>query len=237
MSHLLDVIERNVAEVHGRIAEAARRSGRSPHDVRLVGVTKYVAVEVAQALVATGVRDLGESRPQQLWAKAAAMAGGNVAWHCIGSLQRNKVRRTIDVATLIHSLDSKRLADAIQNEAAEAGRTVDVLVEVNISGDAAKHGVAPDAAAPLLDHAAGLDHLRVRGLMTMSHLEGDTAIARQDFCRLRELRDRLRANVPPSIELNELSMGMSEDFEQAVLEGATMVRIGSALFRGLIRQR
>lgn len=236
MSHVVDVLERNVAEIRGRIADAARRCGRNPNDVRLVGVTKYVTPEVAQALVATGVRDLGESRPQQLWAKAAALAGENVAWHLIGSLQRNKVRRTVEVATLIHSLDDSRLANAIHAEAVEAGRSVEVLVEVNISGDATKHGVAPDALEPLLAHVAGLDHLRVRGLMTMSHLEGGAEIARQDFSKLRELRDRLRAGMPPSIELTELSMGMSDDFEQAVLEGATIVRIGTALFRGLIPQ-
>lgn len=233
MSHVLDVIERNVAEVRGRIAEAARRCGRSPNDVRLVGVTKYVAAEATQALVATGVRDLGESRPQQLWAKAAAMGGENVTWHLVGSLQRNKVRRTLEVAALIHSLDSARLADAIHNEAAPAARSVDVLVEVNISGDATKHGVAPDAVGALLAHVAGLDHLRVRGLMTMSHLEGGVEIARQDFGRLRELRDRLQTDAPSSIDLAELSMGMSDDFEQAVLEGATIVRIGSALFQGI----
>ncbi|MCE9554901.1 MAG: YggS family pyridoxal phosphate-dependent enzyme [Planctomycetes bacterium] len=233
MPHLAEVLERNVAEIRGRIADAARRCGRNPSDVRLVGVTKYVTPEVAQALVATGVRDLGESRPQQLWAKAAAMAEEKVSWHLIGSLQRNKVRRTVEVAKLIHSLDSARLADAIHAEAVEAGRSVDALVEVNISGDATKHGVAPDAVRPLMAHVAGLDHLRVRGLMTMSHLEGGAEIARQDFAKLRELRDRLRVEMPPSIDLTELSMGMSDDFEQAVQEGATIVRVGSALFRGL----
>lgn len=233
MSNVGEILERNVAEIRGRIVEAARRAGRNPNDVRLVGVTKYVTAEVAQALVDTGVHDLGESRPQQLWAKAAAMAGERITWHLIGALQRNKVRRTVEVVDVIHSLDSSRLADAIQSEAAESERAVDVLVEVNISGDATKHGMAPDAVAPLLAQVAKLDHLRVRGLMTMSHLEGGADIARQDFSRLRELRDRLRADLPPSIDLAELSMGMSDDFEQAVLEGATIVRVGSALFRGV----
>jgi len=227
---LSETLAQNVVRIRQRIDAAARQAGRDPAEVRLVGVTKYVDAEAARLLVAAGVSDLGESRPQQLWAKAEVLQNENVCWHLIGSLQRNKVRRTVEVAHLIHSLDGPRLADAIHQEAVAIGRRVDVLLEVNISGDATKHGIAPHAAAALLDHVAQLPYLRIRGLMTMSHREGGTAVARHDFARLRELRDHLRANAPETVDLGELSMGMSDDFEQAILEGATIVRIGSALF-------
>jgi len=231
---LTETILQNVAAVRQRIADAAWQAGRDPAEIRLVAVTKYVDAAAARQLIAAGLTDLGESRPQQLWAKADALENEHVQWHFVGSLQRNKVRRTIEIATLIHSLDSQRLADALHQEAESLGRTVGVLLEVNISGDASKHGVAPEAAAALLDHAARLPHLQIRGLMTMSHREGGPDVARRDFARLRELRDQLLFAAPENVDLGELSMGMSDDFEQAILEGATIVRIGSAFFEGIV---
>jgi pyridoxal phosphate enzyme (YggS family) len=223
----------NLKHVRDRIAHAAARAGRDPAAITLVGVTKYVDLAATRALVECGCIDLGESRPQSLWEKGAALASLNVRWHMIGHLQRNKVKRTLPFVSLLHSGDSLRLLQEVNAEAENLGRPVDVLLEANISGDATKHGFAPDELRAALQQIAALKHLRVRGLMTMAALEGGPERARRDFAALRELRDRLRPDCPPSIGLDELSMGMSGDFEEAILEGATIVRVGSALWEGL----
>lgn len=226
-------IAENLARVRARVEAAAQRSGRSPDDVTLVAVTKYASLEEAAALVDAGCTHLGESRPQELWAKAAALTGRPVHWHLIGHLQRNKLRRTLPLLHLVQSVDSQRLLEALEEEAAREARTVDVLFEVNISGDATKTGLPPEAVEPLVAQAAAMKHVRVRGLMGMAGLEGDAEAARADFAKLRELRDRLAAGALPGVSLVELSMGMSGDFEQAIEEGATIVRLGSILFEGL----
>jgi pyridoxal phosphate enzyme (YggS family) len=151
----------------------------------------------------------------------------------IGHLQRNKARRTLPLVTLLHSGDSLRLLETVEEWAAEMGRTTDVLVEVNVSGDATKHGLAAGEVEPLLPRLAELSHVRIRGLMAMARWGGTLDEARADFVRLRELRDRLLTSCPPQISLQELSMGMSGDFEVAIEEGATLVRVGSALFEGV----
>jgi len=223
----------NLAGVQARIAEAALRSGRDADAVRLVAVTKYADIAHTQALVAAGCRDLGESRPQQMWKKAAALAHTPVRWHLIGHLQRNKVTRTAPLLAMLHSLDSLRLAAAVDAAAAELRRSIPVLIEINISGDAAKHGFSEEDVEAALMKLAAFRHLEIRGLMTMAALEGGRTRARGDFQRLRSLRDRLRLNCPENVTLDDLSMGMSSDFEEAVEEGATIVRVGSALFSGL----
>lgn len=228
-----DRIAENLAGVRRRIAAAAWNSGRAPDDVKLVAVTKYVDAAITRLLVEAGCRDLGESRPQQLWEKAAALADAEVHWHLVGHLQRNKIRRTLPLVQTIHSIDSESLLRAVERIAAELQRTIEVLLEVNISGDESKHGLAPDAVAPLLDAAAELAHVRIAGLMTMASLSGGPDVARGNFAALRKLRDRLRPNCPANVSLRELSMGMSGDFEQAIAEGATIVRVGSALFSGI----
>jgi len=228
-------VRANLAAVRDRVAAASRRAGRDPADVRIVGVTKYVSGEAARLLLEAGCIDLAESRPQSLWEKAEALAGGVATprWHLVGHLQRNKVRRTLGVVSLIHSLDSVRLLQAIHDEAAAAGTVCDVLVEVNLAGDPARTGLREQDVAPLVVAAAGLPHVRIRGLMGMASApEGPDPMgtARRQFAALRMLRERLRAELPAAAEMRELSMGMSEDFEAAILEGATLVRIGSALW-------
>ena len=230
MSDLFARIAENVAQVRGRIAAAAVRSGRTADDVILVAVTKYVSADVIRPLVAAGCHDLGESRPQQLWDKAEALADLSIRWHMIGHLQRNKVCRTLPLVTLIHSVDSVRLLAEIDEQCSGA---LTVLLEVNISGEAAKHGFTSEAIEPLLTELVGYRNIAVRGLMCMAGLEGDREAARRDFTALRELRDRLRSNCPPNVTLDELSMGMSGDYETAIEEGATIVRVGSALFEGI----
>jgi pyridoxal phosphate enzyme (YggS family) len=223
----------NLESVRGRIAAAAARSGRTADAISLVVATKYVTTDLAAAVITAGCRDLGESRPQELWAKAAALPDPAIRWHLIGHLQRNKIRRTLPVVSLIHSIDSQRLLAAINEEAKLAGRIVPVLLEVNVSGDAAKTGLAPEELEPLVAEASALEYVEVRGLMGMAGLEGDDAAVRQDFIQLRTLRDRLARNLPPQFTLDELSMGMSGDFEIAIEEGATIVRLGSLLFEGV----
>lgn len=233
MSEILAQLVENVAAVNDRIAAAAARSGRASEDVRLVAVTKYVASDVVRALFEAGCHTLGESRPQQLWQKAAALAELPIRWHMIGHLQRNKVARTVALVEMIESVDSRRLLEAVDRAGAEFDRQVPVLLEVNISGDEAKHGLAPGGVEPLLVEAASMEHVVVRGLMCMAGLGHRQDAARRDFAALRDLRDRLARNCPDNIELNELSMGMSGDYEVAIEEGATLVRVGSALFEGM----
>ena len=234
---LRDRVAANVAAVRGRVEEACRRAGRDPASVTLVAVTKYVAADLAAVVHAAGVADLAESRPQALWAKAEALAGvvPPPRWHLVGHLQRNKIRRTLPLLAMLHSLDSLRLLDAVEAEAAGLGLVCPALVEVNLTDDPGRTGASPAAAEALVAAAAARPHVDVRGLMGMARVpDGDADSARRDFARLRELRDRLAAGLPPG-SLRELSMGMSGDFEAAILEGATIVRVGSALFEGVAR--
>ncbi len=235
MSPFARRIADNLARVRERVAVAAKRSGRTAEAITLLAVTKYVSAEVAAAVVEAGCHDLGESRPQELWAKAAALANPAIRWHMIGHLQRNKIRRTLPLVHLMQSIDSLRILEALEEEAAAQQLTLPALFEVNISGDATKTGLPPEELERVLDRAATLRHVSIRGLMGMASLEGDDVAARSDFARLRELRDRLQTNVTSSSSFDELSMGMSGDFEIAIEEGATIVRLGSILFEGVSR--
>ncbi|MAV34000.1 MAG: YggS family pyridoxal phosphate-dependent enzyme [Planctomycetaceae bacterium] len=233
MPDLNQQIAENVSRVRERMADAAHRSGRDIRSVRLVAVTKYVGADEARALLAAGCYELGESRPQELWKKSGLVTDAAVRWHLIGHLQRNKVRRTLSSVELIHSGDSLRLLEMIDAEAARDGTTAEVLLEVNISGDPDKHGFAPDQMSGALPAIAQLPHVKVLGLMAMAARGTDCATARADFGCLRSLRDRLHDLRVPGISLEELSMGMSGDFETAIEEGATIVRVGKALFSGV----
>ena len=233
MTDLVRTIAENLAAVRGRIAEAARRAGRSNEEVRLVAVTKYVDLAAVRAVAEAGCRELGESRPQQLVERAAALADADVAWHLVGPLQRNKVRKVLPSATMIQSIDSLRLAEAVNRVAGELELRVPVLLEINLSGETAKHGLDAARTEPLLPMLAALAQIEIRGLMGMAGLASGPEQVRAEFASLRQLRDRLRANCPEGIAFDELSMGMSGDFETAIEEGATIVRVGSALFEGI----
>jgi pyridoxal phosphate enzyme (YggS family) len=228
------IVAENLARLQDRIAAAVVAAGREPGSVQLVAVCKYVGAPTAAALAAAGCIDFGESRPQELWEKAASPELAGVRWHLVGRLQRNKVRRTLPLVTLIHSVDSERLLTAIDEQASALGLTPRVLLEVNCSGEAAKQGFVADDVQRLAPTLGRFANLRVAGLMTMAPLDGGEAAARRSFAALRELRDELRHAVPPGVALEELSMGMSGDFEAGIAEGATLVRIGSLLFEGLI---
>jgi pyridoxal phosphate enzyme (YggS family) len=200
--------------------------------VTLVAVTKTVSVEIAALLTELGAFHLGENRPQELWRKAAALPS-KVHWHLIGHLQRNKVERTLPLVELIHAVDSERLLLAVEAESARRGQSVDVLLEVNASRESAKQGFAPEAVPSLVDRLGELRCVRIRGLMAMAAFTADAEQCRSTFAVVRRLRDQLRGELSATHRCDELSMGMSNDFEVAIEEGATLVRIGTALWEGL----
>jgi pyridoxal phosphate enzyme (YggS family) len=223
------VLSDRLAAVRARVAAACRRAGRDPADVTLVAVTKTVSARVARVAAGLGAADLGENRPQELWEKAAEVPSAR--WHLIGHLQRNKIDRTVPLVTLIHSVDSDRLLAALDAFGRKRGEPVPVLLEVNCSREAAKGGFSPADVPALSDGLASLAGVSVRGLMTMAAFHDDPELCRPTFAELRRLRDGVRSRA--GLELPHLSMGMSNDFEVAVEEGATFVRVGTTLFEGL----
>lgn len=231
MSPIEQTLHRNLTRLRQRIESACRRSGRDPDSVRLVAVTKYAELDWIRPLPAMGVNVFGESRPQQLVERAAALAG--IQWHLIGQLQRNKVRSVLPHVALIHSVDSPRLLQRIGDVAGELGLVAHVLLQVNVSGETSKQGFAPQDLRAGWSDILQVRHVQIDGLMTMAPLVDDPEQARPAFRALRELRDQLRRIAGDSTLLPELSMGMSNDFEVAVEESATLVRIGSTLFEGL----
>lgn len=229
---LTDVLSMNLHRVRERIAAACARVGRSPDEVTLIAVTKYAQLDLVRGLIDLGVTDLGESRPQQLVARAGQLPP-HVRWHQIGHLQRNKADILLPVVERIHSVDSLRLIEHLAKSASKLGCRPRILLEVNVSGEASKDGFIVDellAAWPLI---LAHDSLAIDGLMTMAPLEDDPTAARPAFRRLRELRDRLREASGGRCPLPDLSMGMSGDFEIGIEEGATLIRVGSSLFEGL----
>lgn len=222
-------IARRLAEIKDRIAAAARRAGRDPEAVRLVAVSKTVGLEALREAVAAGQRLFGENYLQEAQGKIAAL-GPEAEWHFIGHLQSNKAKAAVGRFALIHSLDRLSLAEALEKAAARRGTVQEVLVQVNLAGEASKSGVAPEAAAGLLQALRHFPHLRVVGLMTLPPFFPDPEAVRPYFRALRELRDQLVARDLADTGLPELSMGMSGDFEVAVEEGATLIRVGTALF-------
>lgn len=228
------IINTNLASVRQRIHEAAERAGRSPSEVTLLAVTKYVTSDIARILLELGCRHFGESRPQQIWEKVEQVENPEIQWHLIGHLQRNKARRTLPLVSMIESVDSARLLHTLDRETQRTDSRARLLLEVNISGDREKYGLAPDEAVDLTHELDTWPHVEIVGLMAMSARSSDAQTARRDFIRLRQLRDHMQLTCPESVRLKHLSMGMSRDFETAIEEGATIVRIGSALFRGLL---
>lgn len=226
-----DSIQRNWQSIRDEVHEAARQCDRDPESIRLIGVTKYVDTETTRLLAEAGCTELGESRPQVLWEKAASLSIAGLQWHLIGHLQRNKVRRTLRHHPVIHSIDSQRLLEAVAEEARSQDQQVSILLEVNISGDAAKTGLSPTELARLMESFPRTG-VRTLGLMAMAGWGTDAADARRQFDAVRELRDELQQK--SGHPLPELSMGMSGDFQEAIAAGSTMVRIGSRLFEGVI---
>ncbi len=237
--------------VQDRIAEAALRAGRRPTDVKMIAVTKYAGPDQIRALVELGHAELGESKVQQLSQRVAmleeflgrkrTLAGAapkaavdglpeKVRWHMIGHLQRNKVKQVLPLVGLIHSVDSLRLAEEIHNYAARADMVVDILIQVNATGEPTKHGVAGPAVIHLAEQIDTMMHLRLRGLMTMGPNTGNPEDARPGFARTAEILADMKREKIGGPDCNILSMGMSDDLEVAIQEGANVLRIGRALF-------
>lgn len=218
----------NLAAVRDQIAAAERVSGRPAGSVTLIGVVKTQPAERIAAAVALGLTDLGENRVQEAQVHQTSVARDAVRWHMIGHLQRNKAGRAVEMFDVVHGVDDAELAGALARRAESVGRRLPVLIEVNVSGEASKFGIAPEGAAELADAIAGFASLELTGLMTVGAPVTDPQDARPGFARLRILRDALAVRL--GRPLPELSMGMSGDFAVAIEEGATMVRVGSALF-------
>jgi pyridoxal phosphate enzyme (YggS family) len=229
LTPLQSVLSERIAAVRERIAAAERVSGRPPGSVRLVGVSKTVGREEVDAAYAAGLREFGENRVQDAREKFAVDAPDDVVLHLIGSLQTNKVRHAVGMFGLIHSVDRASLVTALAARAQAQGIVQPVLIQVNIAEEEQKHGCRVDEAQPLLELISTTPGLALQGLMTMAPLVATAEQARPVFVALRELRDRLQRDFPEA-GLQELSMGMTNDYVAAVEEGATIVRVGRAIF-------
>ncbi len=223
----MDQINRNWQELNERVERAAERAGRAPSEVAIVAVTKTRSVEEVTAALAAGVTEVGENRVQEAASKRA-LVKDSARWHLVGRLQRNKAAGAVAIFDVVHSVDSPRLADALDRRAAEAQRRIDVLLQINSSGASQQGGLDADLLPSLLDHMAGLEHLCVRGLMTIAAHSDSSQDVRACFRRVHELSQQHRQRGPTDLDV--LSMGMSGDFEIAIEEGATLIRIGTVLF-------
>ncbi len=223
------MIKDNVKRVLDNIAETAVKANRNPDDITLVAVTKTVTAKEAQEVMETGVKTLGENRVQSLLDKYQVLKD-EPEWHLIGHLQTNKVKYIADKVSLIHSVDSLKLAEEISRKFGENQKCADILLQVNVSGEESKFGVTPDECLKLAESVSLLQNVKVKGLMTMAPLTATPDECRKYFYDLNKLSQRLREARLPNIDMKHLSMGMSGDYREAIMEGATLVRVGSALF-------
>jgi pyridoxal phosphate enzyme (YggS family) len=230
--HVLDSFHERVAAVRNRIEAACLRAGRAPDSVHLLPVAKTYGPETVMEAAGAGFRCIGENRVQEARQKIP-LCPGHLEWHLIGHLQSNKVREAIHYFSMIHSVDSERLLLLIDSAAREEGKTLPVCLEVNVAGEASKYGLSPDEVGPVLEISQKLFNVRVVGLMTVPPAVREPEEVRPWFRALRDLRDRMQ--IQAGLDLPDLSMGMSGDFEVAVEEGATWVRLGSILFGPRIR--
>lgn len=227
---MYEEIPQRLARVRERIADAAGRAGRAAGDVRLIAVSKTHPIDAIRAAAAAGQRDFGENKVQEALQKIAQSTDTSLRWHLIGHLQSNKAKRAAAAVECIHAIDSVDLLKRVDQAAAGAGRTVEVLVQVDLALEDTKFGAPEDALPGILAAAADCRAARLVGLMLLPPLAENPEDARPWFARLRGVRDRLRDAGTPADRLRELSMGMSHDFEVAIEEGATMVRVGTAIF-------
>jgi hypothetical protein len=222
-------VAQNFQTVRERVAQAAERAGRNPDDIIVVGASKLVEVARIEQAIAAGLKHVGENYVQEARPKVEAI-GGQVTWHFIGHLQTNKARDVVRLFDVVHSLDRMELAKELSKRAVAAGKVMDVFIEVNIAGEETKSGVAPGEVETLIHQAAELPNVRVRGLMTMPPPFDDAEKSRPYFRALRLLKEQLHQKNVPNVNLSELSMGMTADFEIAVEEGASIIRIGTGIF-------
>ncbi|MGN0378668.1 MAG: YggS family pyridoxal phosphate-dependent enzyme [Butyrivibrio sp.] len=223
------MLKENLKSVQERIRAAALKAGRNPDEITLIAVSKTKPVDMIQEIYDAGIREFGENKVQEITSKKPQLPD-DINWHMIGHLQRNKVRAVIDKACLIHSVDSLRLAQAISTEAVKSNMTVSILLEVNMAGEETKFGFKPDEVHDALQSIAGLPGIYVRGLMTSAPYVSNPEENRQYFRDMRQLCVDLKAKNIDNTSMDYLSMGMTNDFEVAVEEGATHVRVGTAIF-------
>jgi pyridoxal phosphate enzyme (YggS family) len=222
-------VRERIEQVRRRIAEAAGRSGRDPNDVQLVAVTKSVVVSQIREALDAGLKVFGENRIQEAKGKVALLSSPSIQWHLVGTLQTNKSKLAVELFELIHSLDSVKLAASMDRHGAALRKQVRALIEVNLEGESDKSGLHESELLPLLQACRAYAHLTIEGLMAIPPFHRNPQDVRPYFRRLRLLRDRA-ADTHPDFRLRHLSMGMSNDFEVAIEEGATLVRIGTAIF-------
>ena len=225
------MISENLESLQDRINKVCARSGRRVEEVTLVCVTKEVSADEAKEAISLGVQDVGENRVQDALTKYQAI-GPSVNWHMIGHLQTNKAKQAVKIFDLIHSVDSLKLAEQLDKEAGKLEKKQDILIQVNTSGEESKFGVEEKEVVPLVKAAANLKNLRIKGLMTMAPFVDEPEKTRAHFKRLRFLAERIASMSIEGVVMHYLSMGMSQDFEVAIEEGANLVRIGSSIFKG-----
>ncbi len=227
------IIEKNLTELQERIESACSRSIYNQESVELIISTKYVDAGIIRILSELGISCIGENRLQDTERKKEGLNDLDLRWHMFGHLQRNKVKKAVRIFDLIHSVESVTLAKEINKESEKLGKNTRVLVEVNVSGEETKYGLSPEETIPFLCEINNLESIKVEGLMTMMPIVDDPETCRPMFKELRELSERIRDENIQNVEMNILSMGMTQDFEVAIEEGANLVRIGSAVFEGI----
>ena len=222
-------IRDNLSRVQDRIAAAAARAGRNPTSIGLVAVSKTKPVSLIVEAIDAGITDIGENRVQEAQSKHPQIAS-LVKWHLVGHLQRNKVKQALQIFDLIHSVDSLRLLDEIDRRSAQLNRTTEVLIQVNTSAEPSKYGLEPNQTLNFIENTHPYTHVRIKGLMTIGAFLPDPEAVRPMFVLLRQLRDKITAQQFPKVEMDNLSMGMTNDFEVAIEEGANLIRVGTAIF-------
>ncbi len=222
-------IRENVQFARNKIAEACRRRGRKSEEIELVAITKTVDVEQINEAIEAGIRVVGENRVQEAWRKFQEV-GEKAHWHMVGHLQTNKVKRVLQFADMIHSVDSVYLAREIQTQAKKLERTIEILIQVNTSGEESKFGLEPEATIGAIEEVSTLPNLKIKGLMTIGAFLPNPEDVRPCFKLLHDLKDRVNERGITSVEIGTLSMGMTNDYEIAIEEGSTMVRVGTAIF-------
>lgn len=223
------MIKENLQEVEERICEACRKSGRDKSEVQLIAVSKTKPVEMLEEALACGILDFGENKPQELKEKYDILPR-DIRWHMIGHLQRNKVKYVVGRAAMIHSVESVRLAEAIDMEAAKKGIVMPVLVEVNVAQEDSKFGISPEECEAFVETLAGFQHISVQGLMTIAPFVENAEENRKYFEKLRKLSVDIKSKNIDNVSMRNLSMGMTGDYQVAIEEGATMVRVGTGIF-------
>ena len=225
----MEIIKNNLEIINEKIKKAALKVERNPEEIKLVAVTKTATIEQIEEAIKAGVKIIGENKVQEAKEKYQIITA-DIEWHLVGHLQTNKVKYAVEIFDCIHSVDSIKLAEEIDKRSLQFGKTTNVLVEVNVSGEETKCGIKPEEVEPFLKEISKFSRIRVRGLMTIAPIVEDKEEVRPYFRRLRELSKEIKSKNIKNVKMDYLSMGMSEDFEIAIEEGANMVRIGRGIF-------